>query len=78
MGPYPSCTLPRQPPQWQYGPVSHLPPGLYPIQYRGPAPQQRPRPPPREAAIPLQPLSTTEEEPSAETPLMMNKRESSV
>lgn len=38
-----SCTLPRQPPQqWQYGPISHLPPGMYPVQYRGvPVAQQR-------------------------------------
>ncbi|CAH0550104.1 unnamed protein product [Brassicogethes aeneus] len=66
------------PQQWQYGPVSHLPPGVYPVQYRGAHPQQRPRPPPREPPIPLQPLATTEEEPSVETPLMANKRESTV
>ncbi|XP_065168028.1 nephrin isoform X3 [Atheta coriaria] len=81
MQPYAACTLPRQPPQWQYGPVSHLPPGVYPtIQYRGahPAPQGRPRPPPRDAPIPLQPLGGGDEEPSADTPLMVNKRESTV
>nr|XP_015837001.1 PREDICTED: nephrin isoform X2 [Tribolium castaneum] len=78
MGGYAPCTLPRQPQQWQYGPVSHLPPGVYPVPYRGPHPQQRPRPQPREPPIPMQPLATTEEEPSVDTPLMVNKRESTV
>lgn len=78
MGPYAPCTLPRQPQQWSYGPVTHLPPGVYPVQYRGPHPQQRARPISREPPIPLQPLSTTEEEPSADTPLMANKLESTV
>lgn len=80
MGPYSQCTLPRQAPQqWQYGPVAHLPPNVYPVpQYRGPHPQQRPRPSPREPPIPMQPLATTEEEPSVDTPLMVNKRESTV
>ncbi|XP_066262553.1 nephrin-like isoform X2 [Euwallacea similis] len=77
-----TCTLPRQPPQqWQYGPVSHLPPGMYPVQYRGgPIAQQRLRSTQtREPPIPLQPLPiATEEEPSPETPLMANKRESTV
>ncbi|KAL1513584.1 hypothetical protein ABEB36_002979 [Hypothenemus hampei] len=77
-----TCTLPRQPPQqWQYGPVSHLPPGLYPVQYRGASiAQQRLRSTQtREPPIPLQPLPVaTEEEPSPETPLMANKRESTV
>ncbi|XP_050305453.1 protein turtle homolog B-like isoform X2 [Anthonomus grandis grandis] len=77
-----SCTLPRQPPQtWQYGPVSHLPPGMYPVQYRG-GPVAPPRiraTQTREPPIPLQPLvSAPEEEPSPETPLMANKRESTV
>ncbi|XP_060532294.1 nephrin-like isoform X2 [Cylas formicarius] len=77
-----SCTLPRQPPQpWQYGPVSHLPPGVYPLSYRGvPLQQQRLRSTQtREPPIPMQPLATAaEEEPSPETPLMANKRESTV
>ncbi|CAH1979575.1 unnamed protein product [Acanthoscelides obtectus] len=81
--PYTSCTLPRpQPPpgQWQYGPMSHLPPALYPAQYRhAPPRRQQPREPP----IALQPIATApaagqEEEPSADTPLMANKRESTV
>ncbi|KAK5647693.1 hypothetical protein RI129_002585 [Pyrocoelia pectoralis] len=80
MGPYPQCTLPRQAPQqWQYGPVAHLPPNIYPVpQYRGPHPQPRPRPTPREPPIPLQPLNAADEETSVETPLMVNKRESTV
>uniref|UniRef100_A0A1Y1NJZ5 Ig-like domain-containing protein n=1 Tax=Photinus pyralis TaxID=7054 RepID=A0A1Y1NJZ5_PHOPY len=80
MGPYPQCTLPRQAPQqWQYGPVAHLPPNIYPVpQYRGPHPQPRPRPTPREPPIPLQPLNGADEETSVETPLMVNKRESTV
>ncbi|CAG9766131.1 unnamed protein product [Ceutorhynchus assimilis] len=77
-----SCTLPRQPQQqWQYGPVSHLPPAMYPIQYRAaPLAQQRLRTTQsREPPIPLQPLVTSiEEEFSPETPLMANKRESTV
>lgn len=82
-GVYPpvGCTLPRQThQQWAQfpGPVGHLPPGVYPVQYRGPHPQQRPRPPPREPPIPMQPLAVTEEEPSVDTPLMVNKRESTV
>ncbi|CAH1102842.1 unnamed protein product [Psylliodes chrysocephalus] len=78
--PFASCTLPRQPPQqWLYGPMSHLPPGVYPVAYRtGPHPPQRQHPQTREPPIALQPLSTTEEEPSAETPLVPNKRESTV
>ncbi|XP_063905692.1 nephrin isoform X2 [Zophobas morio] len=78
IGAYAPCTLPRQPQQWQYGPVSHLPPGVYPVPYRGPHPQQRPRPQPRQPPIPMQPLAATEEEPSPDTPLMLNKRESTV
>ncbi|CAG9835037.1 unnamed protein product, partial [Diabrotica balteata] len=80
MTPYTSCTLPRQPPQqWLYGPMSHLPPGMYPVAYRsGPLPTQRSHPQTREPPIALQPLSMTEEEPSAETPLVPNKRESTV
>lgn len=79
MGPYASCTLPRQPPQpWQYGPVGHLAPGTYPVQYRGQHPQQRIRLPQRDPPIAMQPLAITEEEPSVETPLMANKRESTV
>ncbi|KAH1007811.1 hypothetical protein HUJ04_005004 [Dendroctonus ponderosae] len=77
-----SCTLPRQPPQqWQYGPISHLPPGMYPVQYRGvPVAQQRLRSTQtRDPPIPLQPLpAAPEEEASPETPLMANKRESTV
>lgn len=80
--PYAPCTLPRQTGQWSYGPVSYLPPGVYPVQYHTMTPQQRLRPVPREPLIPMQPLVTaaaaTEEEPSAETPLMVNKRESTV
>ncbi|KAF7265536.1 hypothetical protein GWI33_021071 [Rhynchophorus ferrugineus] len=75
-----SCTLPRQPPQqWQYGPVNHLPPGLYPVGYRNATmTQQRLRSTQtREPPIPLQPMTgSNEEEPSPETPLMANKRES--
>ncbi|XP_056646735.1 hemicentin-1-like [Diorhabda sublineata] len=80
MSPFASCTLPRQPPQqWLYGPMSHLPPGMYPVAYRsGPHQSQRSHPQSREPPIALQPLSTTEEEPSAETPLVPNKKESTV
>lgn len=78
IGPYASCTLPRQAQQWAYGPVSYLPPGVYPVQYRTMNPQQRLRPITREPLIPMQPLAASEEEPSAETPLMVNKRESTV
>lgn len=78
MGPYAQCTLPRQPSQWQYGPVAHLPPGVYPVQFRGPHPPQRSRPTTREPPIPMQPLITTDDEPSVQTPLMVNKRESTV
>lgn len=82
MGHYPQYTLPRQTQQsqWQYGPVGHLPPGIYPIPYQGSLPtQQRQRPAPREPPIPLQPiLQPPEEESSVETPLMINKRESTV
>lgn len=78
---YSSCTMPRQPPpQWQYGPVSHLPPGIYPLTYRGPHPQTRPRIQQRDLPIALQPLPSNDEvEPSVETPLMgTRKRESTV
>lgn len=82
VGSYTSCTLPRQQQQqvaqWQYGPVAHLPPGVYPVPYHTPHPQLRPRAPPREPPIPMQPLATTDEEPTPDTPLMVNKRESSV
>lgn len=79
MSSYAQCTLPRQQQQWQYGPMGHLPPGVYPVPYRAPQPQQRFRPPSREPPIPMQPLaSTVEEEPSVDTPLMANKRESTV
>lgn len=80
MGPYSSCTIPRQPlPQWQYGPISHLPPGMYSVAYRGPHSQTRPRVQLREPPIALQSLPSNEEEPSVETPLMgSNKRESTV
>lgn len=77
--PYAPCTLPRQTQQWGYGPVSYLPPGVYPVQqYRTVTPQQQRLLRPT-VAIPMQPLvGATEEEPSAETPLMVNKRESTV
>ncbi|XP_018319740.1 hemicentin-1-like [Agrilus planipennis] len=77
MAPFPPCTLPRQvAQQWQYGPLSHLPPNMYQMpQYRGPPPNLRPRL--REPPIPLQAIVATEEEPSPNTPLV-NKRESSV
>lgn len=77
--PYSTCSLPR--PQWQYGPMSHLPPGMYPtMAYRSAAHPQRTRAAPREPPIALQPINAaTEEEPSVETPLMgTNKRESAV
>lgn len=77
MNPYTQCTLPRQQPQWQYGPVAHLPPGVYQVPYRGHVPQQRIRNVPRDPPIPMQSLATTEEEPSVETPLV-NKKESTV
>ncbi|VEN57612.1 unnamed protein product [Callosobruchus maculatus] len=81
--PYATCTLPRpQPPpgQWQYGPMSHLRPAVYPAQYRHPPPRQHQQ---REPPIALHPIATAlsgahEEEPSANTPLMANKRESTV
>lgn len=90
--PYAPCTLPRQTQQWGYGPVSYLPPGgvVYPVPYRSVATpphqqqqQQRLRPVAatiaREPLIPMQPLVVAQdEEPSAETPLMVNKRESTV
>ncbi|XP_022907185.1 neural cell adhesion molecule 2-like [Onthophagus taurus] len=75
IGSYGQCTLPRQP-QWQYGPVAHLPPGVYPVQYRGTLPQ-RARNISREPPIQMQPLTSAEEEPSVDTPLV-NKRESTV
>ncbi|XP_044744412.1 nephrin-like isoform X1 [Coccinella septempunctata] len=82
VGPYPQYTLPRQaqPSQWQYGSVGHLPPGIYPIPYQNTHPShQRQRPVHREPPIPLQPiLQPPEEESSVETPLIINKRESTV
>nr|CAH7769565.1 unnamed protein product [Callosobruchus chinensis] len=82
--PYTTCTLPRPQPspgQWQYGPMSHLRPAVYPAQYRHPPPirQHQQREPP----IALHPIAAAlsgaqEEEPSANTPLMANKRESTV
>ncbi|KAK9743685.1 hypothetical protein QE152_g8456 [Popillia japonica] len=77
MNPYTQCTLPRQQPQWQYGPVAHLPPGVYQVPYRGTVPPQRMRNIARDQPIPMHSLTTTEEEPSVETPLV-NKRESTV
>nr|XP_023021733.1 hemicentin-1 [Leptinotarsa decemlineata] len=78
ISPFASSTLPRQSPiQWQYGPTNHIRPGLFPAPYRGPRPQwvgSQPKDPP----IALQALATTEEEPSVETPLVSNKRESTV
>lgn len=77
INPYTQCTLPRQQPQWQYGPVAHLPPGVYQVPYRGTVPQPRMRNIPRDPPIPMQSLTTTEEEASVDTPLV-NKRESTV
>ncbi|CAH1186722.1 unnamed protein product [Phyllotreta striolata] len=79
-----ACTLPRQPAQqWLYGPMGHLPPGVYPVAYRtAPRQVQGAREPP----IALQAMApapagvgvVVEEEPSVETPLVANKRESTV
>lgn len=89
---YPTCTLPRQ--QWQQYTQNQLAPGVYPVQYRAATLRPRPQPPPRsDHAIQLQPLTAAsplqnqqsqtlgindEDGASADTPLMCNKRESTV
>ncbi|CAH1163760.1 unnamed protein product, partial [Phaedon cochleariae] len=80
MSPFSSSTMPRQSPhQWQYTPSNHPRPPVHPpAAYRGVHPQQWLGPQQKEPPIALQALPTTEEEPSAETPLVANKRESTV